>query len=131
MERLNVPQVRVVIIDEHEPVRQALEARLRSSPEVEVVGSAGSWQEGVLLAAERAADVVLLETKRADAQGLAALRRLRAECPRTAVVVLTSYSDAEERQMALTAGAARYLLKEIGSTYLVQEILAIARPSVT
>lgn len=121
-------RVRVLIIDDHETVRQALEARLSSTEEVEIVGCTGCWQEGVLLAVEKFPDVVLLETKRADGQGLAALRRLKMECPRTYIVVLTSYPDAEERRQALQAGASRYLLKEIGSSYLIQEIRSFLRP---
>lgn len=120
-------RARVLIIDDHEAVRQALEACLRACEEVEVVGCTGSWQEGILMAVERTPDVVLLEIKRADGQGLAALRRLRAECPGLPVVVLTSYLDADERKKALQAGAARYLLKEIGSAYLVREISALIR----
>ncbi len=118
-------KTRVLIIDEHEAVRRALEARLRQSEEVEVVGCTGCWQEGVHLAVERMPDVVLLETKRSDGQGLAALRRLRAECPLARIVVLTSYPDAQERREALRLGAVRYLLKEIGSTHLVREIRSV------
>jgi DNA-binding NarL/FixJ family response regulator len=117
-----VQRTRVLIIDEHEEVRQALEARLRTAPDMDVVGCTGLWREGVRMATEHHPDVVLLEPKRSDGQGMAALRQLRAECPRAAVVVLTSYPDPEERYEALETGAVRYLLKEIGSSYLVQEI---------
>lgn len=120
--------MRVLIIDDHDAVRQALEARLRSAQGVEVVGCTGCWQEGVHMAVEHLPDVILMETKRSDGQGLAALRRLRAECPRACVVVLTSYPDPEERRQALQAGAVRYLLKEIGSSFLVQEIHTLIRP---
>lgn len=121
-------RTRVLIIDEHETVRQALETRLRSIKDVEVVGCTGCWQEGVHLAVEHAPDVVLLEVKRSDGQGIVALRRLKAECPYVCVVVLTSYPDPAEQQEALQAGAALYLLKDIGSSYLVQEIRKVARP---
>ena len=121
-------QTRVLIIDEHDAVRQALEDRLRSAGDVEVVGCTGSWQEGVHLATEEAPDVVLLETKRSDGQGMAALRRLRAECPSTCIVVLTSYLEPQERKEAFRAGAVRYLLKNIGSAHLLEEIRAVARP---
>ncbi|MBC7225841.1 MAG: response regulator transcription factor [Thermoflexales bacterium] len=121
-------RIRVLIIDDHDVVRQALEARLRSAEGVEIVGCTGCWQEGVLLAAERTPDVVILETKRSDGQGMAALRRLKAECPGVQAVVLTSYPDPEEQRQALQAGAARYLLKEIDSAHLVREIRSLARP---
>lgn len=77
------------------------------------------------MAAERLPDVVLLETKRSDGQGLVALRRLRDECPLARVVVLTSYPDPNERREALRLGAVRYLLKDIGSGHLVREIRSL------
>ncbi|MBN1180004.1 MAG: response regulator transcription factor [Anaerolineae bacterium] len=121
-------KLRVLIIDEHQTVCQALENRLQSSGEVDVVGRTGSWQEGIRIAAERSADVVLLETKRSDNEGMAALRRLQEECAYTYVVVLTSYPNAQEKKEALAAGASRYLLKDIGSDYLIQEIRDVVQP---
>lgn len=121
-------QLRVVIIDEHAPVRQALEKRLQACQDMEVVGCTGCWQEGIHMAEKSSADVILLETKRSDEQGMAALRRLRTECPYANVVVLTSYPDSNEREEALEAGATRYVLKDIGSDYLVQEIRDLAWP---
>ncbi len=121
-------RTRVLIIDEHDAVRQALEARLCQGGDVEVIGCTGCWEEGLRLAAERDPDVILLETKRSDGQGLAVLQRLRAECPSASLVVLTSYPEPEERREALRAGAARYLLKEIGSTHLLREIRSVVSP---
>ena len=118
-------RTRVLIIDEHDVVRRALEDRLRRADGIEVVGSTACWQEGVHMAVERLPDVVLLETKRSDGQGLVALRRLRAECPLARVVVLTSYPDPDERREALRLGAVRYLLKNIGSAHLVREIRSL------
>jgi len=80
------------------------------------------------MAVNMAPDAVLLETKRSDGQGMAALRRLRAECPGLSIVVLTSYPQADEQKEALRAGAVRYLLKDIGSAYLVQELRALVHP---
>jgi DNA-binding NarL/FixJ family response regulator len=120
--------MRVLIIDEHDVVRHALEARLRSAGEVEVVGCTGCWQQGINIAMNETPDVVLLETKRSDGQGLTALRQLRAECPSVCIVVLTSYPEPEERSEALQSGAVRYLLKNIDSSHLVQEIRSVARP---
>jgi DNA-binding NarL/FixJ family response regulator len=117
-----------LIIDEHEAVRQALESRLRSTENMDVVGCTGCWQEGIDLAVEQSPDVVLLETKRSDGEGIIALRRLRTECPDTRIVVLTSYSEPTEQEEAMEAGAVRYLLKEIGSSYLVQEIHTVVDP---
>lgn len=123
-------ETRVLIIDEHEAVRQALEERLRSAGDLDVVGCTGCWEEGLHLAVQQSPDVVILETKRSDGEGMTALRQLRAECPSARIVVLTSYPEPEERQQALQAGAVRYLLKEVGSEPLVQEIRRLAHPAV-
>ncbi|MBU0705426.1 MAG: response regulator transcription factor [Chloroflexi bacterium] len=122
---------RLLIIDDHDAVREALEARLRADAQVEIVGCTGCWKTGLREAVRLKPAVVLLELKRSDMQGLEALRSLTRECPHTSVVVLTSYPDAEEQAEALRIGAARYLLKEIDTPQLVCEIQAFARPQAT
>jgi len=119
---------RLLIIDDHDVVREALEARLREAAELEVVGCTGCWRTGLRDAVRLKPDVVLLETKRADGQGLDALRRLTHECPNTSVIVLTSYVDAEEQTAAQIIGAMNYVLKDIDTPQLVREIRAAVRP---
>lgn len=119
---------RLLIIDDHDAVREALETRLRADAEIEIVSCTGCWRTGLRDAARLKPAVVLLETKRADLQGLDALRSLTRECPHASVVVLTSYLDAGERAEALRLGAARYLLKEVDTPQLVREIQSFARP---
>ena len=109
-------------------MREALEARLRTAAEVEIVSCTGCWRTGLQDAARLKPDVVLLELKRADMRGLDALRCLIEECPYTSVVVLTTYPDDEEQAEALRMGAARYLLKEIDTPQLLREIRALVRP---
>ena len=115
---------RLFIIDDHDAVREALEVRLNAAAGLEVVGCTGCWETGLQEAINKKPDVVLLETKRADGQGLEALRCLSEQCPSTNIVVLTSYPDADEQEKALQAGAARYLLKDIDTPQLVREIEA-------
>lgn len=122
---------RLLIIDDHDAVREALETRLRAASEVKIVGCTGCWKTGLQEAMRLKPAVVLLELKRSDKQGLDALRALTRECPRTSVVVLTSYPDAAEQAEALRLGAVRYLLKEIDTPQLVREIQASARPQAT
>lgn len=123
-----VHPTRVLIVDEHQAVRQALEARLCQAGGVEVVGCTGCWEEGIHLVDECAPDVILMETKRSDGKGLSALRELGDKYPHIPVLVLTSYPDPQEQREALETGAAGYLLKEIGSDHLVREIHAAVRP---
>jgi len=116
-------RTRLLIIDEHEAVRQALVSRLQQTGELEVVGSTGSIEEGLLQVDALRPNVVLLETKRSDGMGLEMCRRIVQSHSDTTVIVLTSYEDEEERQAAYMAGAARYILKDIDSAQLLYEIL--------
>lgn len=119
---------RLLIIDDHDAVREALEARLQDAAELEVVGCTGCWRTGLRDAVRLKPDIVLLEIKRADRQGLEALHHLTEQCPRSSVVVLTSYPDAEEEKEARRIGATRYVLKDIDTPQLVREIQAAVRP---
>ena len=116
-------QTRLLIIDEHRAVRQALVSRLQQTGKLQVVGSTGSAEEGLLQVEALHPNIVLLETKRSDGTGLETCRRIARSHPKTIVIVLTSYDDEDERQAAYMAGATRYLLKDIDSTQLVFEIL--------
>lgn len=122
---------RLLIIDDHDAVRQALETRLNAAPEFEVVGCTGCWKAGVQETMALKPDIVLLEIKRVDGEGLDALRCLTKQCRPSNVVVLTSYPDAEEQKEALAMGATRYLLKDIDTPQLVREIQAVVGPDTT
>jgi DNA-binding NarL/FixJ family response regulator len=111
------------IIDHHEPIRRALAQRLGRVTGIEVLGVAGGSQQGIAQTRSLRPDVVLLEPKLPDGQGLHVLRAIRADSPSTRVIVLTSYVDDLEQQAALRAGAERYLLKDIDSEKLVEVIL--------
>lgn len=112
------------IIDDRESVRNALAQRLSRVPGIHVVGSAGTSLDGVTLIGATRPDVVLIDPKLADGGGLDALRRIRAENPFVRVIVLTSYLDDFERQVALKLGVERYLLKNIDSQGLAEVILS-------
>ena len=112
------------IIDDRESVRNALAQRLSRVPGIHVIGSAGTSLDGVRLIGVTRPDVVLIDPKLADGGGLDALRRIRAETPFVRVIVLTSYLDDFERQVALKLGAERYLLKNIDSQGLAEVILS-------
>jgi two-component system response regulator DevR len=127
--RVTMGRKRLLIIDEHRAVRQALVSRLQQTGELEVVGSTGSTEEGILQVEALRPNIVLLETKRSDGAGLEICRRIARSNPDTSVIVLTSYEDEDERQAAYMAGATRYLLKDIDSAQLLCEILRAATPS--
>ncbi len=113
-------KIRLLIIDDRETVRQALEARLSHAPEIDLVGSTGSSDVGVQAVLDLSPDVVLLEIKMADGRGLDTCRRITQARPSTAVIILTSYVDEAERQAAFQAGASSYALKDIDSQRLIR-----------
>jgi len=107
--------LRLLIADDHAVVRAGLRALLDGEPDLEVVAEAGSGEEAVRLAAELAPGLVLMDLRFAGADGgidgVEAVRRLTAEAPGTAVVMLTSYSGRADVVRALEAGARGYVLK--------------------
>jgi DNA-binding NarL/FixJ family response regulator len=115
----------LLIIDDHKNVREALKARLDATPEMDVVACIGCWRVALDVAVALEPDVVLLETKRTDGEGLEALACLAEQCACADILVLTSYADAEERAEACSKGAVRYLLKDIDTNQLVREIQSV------
>ena len=122
-----VRKTRLLIIDDRETVRQALEDRLSHAPEIELVGSVGSTAEGLQAVRALLPDVVLLEIKMADGSGVDACRQITQAAPSADVIVLTSYMDEAERQAAFQAGASSYVLKDIDSQRLIRAIESIQR----
>ena len=120
--RRAVQKTRLLIIDDRETVRQALEDRLSHAPEIELVGAAGTSDDGVQAVLDLNPDVVLLEIKMADGMGLDTLQRVRQAAPSADVIVLTSYMDEAERQACFQAGASSYVLKDIDSQRLIRAI---------
>ena len=120
--------LRVFIIDDHDDVRRALTARLNAAPGVRVVGEAADAEDGLLQTRSLRPDVVLVETKRGDGRGLEIVSWIAQSGIGARVVVLTSYPSEWERWAAHRAGAARYLLKDIGSPLLIDQIRGAAAP---
>jgi DNA-binding NarL/FixJ family response regulator len=123
-----VSKIRLLIVDEHVAVRTALEMRLRSSEEIEVVAAAHNLTEGQARAAAQSPDVVLFGLKSSGSLALEKAIEAIQEMARThiPVVVLASFADDMQRERLLAAGACRYLLKEINSCQLIHEISEIA-----
>lgn len=130
--QIDMDQIRVLIIDEHGAVRRALANRLGSYPEVKVVATASSFQEGMDRACALQPDVILLELKGKSGRPpeqvgkmTTALASPPSGCE-PGIIILTSYAVDDERAAAMNAGARRYLLKHIDSALLVAEIQAVA-----
>jgi DNA-binding NarL/FixJ family response regulator len=116
--------MRVVIADDQTVVREGLVTLLETMPEVEVVGSAADGEQVVVLVAELAPHVVLMDLRMPRMDGVEATRRIRNEHPQTQVVVLTTFADDESIVGALRAGAIGYLTKDAGREHILRALEA-------
>jgi two-component system, NarL family, response regulator LiaR len=116
--------IRVLIVDDHQVVREGLRNFLELQDGMEVAGEADDGEEGVALAAELRPDVVLMDLVMPKLGGVEAMRVLRESAPGTRVIVLTSFIDDEHLLPAMRAGAAGYLLKNVQPQELARAIRA-------
>jgi two-component system response regulator DevR len=119
-------RVRVLIADDHLIVRVGLRAILDIHQEIEVIGEAGTGAETLRLAAAHRPDVVLLDLRMPDLDGLEVCRRLKSEPPSPAVLFLTSYADDQTILAAIEAGADGYLLKAMAGQDIPSAILTVS-----
>ena len=103
--------IRLLLVDDHELMRQGLRSILEREEEVEVVGEAASGREAVELARTLSPDVVVMDVAMKDMNGIEATRQIRAEYPGVKVIALSSHSDSRYVSAILDAGACGYLLK--------------------
>ncbi len=119
--------IRVMLVDDHDVVREGLRALLRRSPEIEVAGEAATAASAVTEAERLKPDVVVLDVRLPDGNGVEVCRDIRAQRPETKVLMLTSYADDEALFASIMAGAAGYLLKETRASALLEAIQTAAR----
>jgi two-component system response regulator DevR len=118
---------RLLIVDDHEVVRQGLVSLLDRRDGFQVVAEAGTVAEAIEQARPFEPDIVDMDDRLPDGSGIEACREIRAELPATRVVMLTSYPDEEAVLSAIVAGAAGYLLKQIRARDLVTALEAVGR----
>ena len=119
--------LQLLIVDDHEVVRQGLVALLDRRDGFQVVAEAGTVAEAVEQARKFEPDIVVMDVRLPDGSGIEACRDIRADLPATRVVMLTSYPDEEAVLSAIVAGAAGYLLKQIRARDLVAALEAVGR----
>jgi DNA-binding NarL/FixJ family response regulator len=119
--------LRVLIVDDHEVVRQGLVALLSRRDGFEVVAEGGTVGEAIANARRFEPDLVVLDVRLPDGSGIEACREIRSEFPDTKVVMLTSYPDEEAVLSAIIAGASGYLLKQVRGRDLVSALEAVGR----
>jgi len=112
----------VLLVDDHQVVRQGVRAFLEVQPDMLVVGEAESGEAAVKMASEFAPDVILMDLLMPGMDGVEATRRIKHISPRTQIIILTSYHDDEHIFPAIKAGALSYVLKSIGPAELSEVV---------
>jgi DNA-binding NarL/FixJ family response regulator len=120
------PPLRIVIADDQASVREGLVLLLGGLPDVDVVGAAADGQQALELVAEHKPDAILLDLHMPVLDGISTTRRLVAEQPEVAIVVLTTFADDSSVLEALHAGARSYLTKDADRTRIAQALRAAA-----
>ena len=129
--------MRIMVVDDHEVVRLGLNNLLSRQPGWQVVAEAGTVAEAIRLAHEYVPDVVVLDIRLSDGNGIEACRAIVKAHPEIKVIMLTSFAEDELLFKAISAGAVGYVLKQVGNDDLVRAIETVARgealldPSVT
>jgi DNA-binding NarL/FixJ family response regulator len=119
-------RLRVVIADDQASVREGLVLLLGGLPGIEVVGAAADGEQALRVVAEKKPDAILLDLHMPVLDGIGATRRLAAEHPEVAVVVLTTFADDSSVLDALHAGARSYLTKDADHTEIAKALQAAA-----
>jgi two-component system response regulator DevR len=120
-------RIRLLIVDDHEVVRLGLRTLLADEKDLEVVAEAGTAEEALVQVARHHPDVVILDIRLPGKSGLEACCDIRRQYPSTQVVILTSHAGEGFAEQALRAGAAGYVLKQVGNEELVRAVRAAAR----
>ena len=117
--------VRIMIVDDHEVVRNGIKALLAEEDGLTVAAEAGGVREAVERAEWARPDVVVMDIRLPDGSGIDATREIRARLPNTQVLMLTTFADDEALFASIMAGAAGYVLKQVRSGDLVRAIRAV------
>jgi DNA-binding NarL/FixJ family response regulator len=114
--------ITVLLVDDHAIARNGVRLMLGTAADISVEGEAGNAVEAMQRVAERSFDVALVDIKMPGKNGLDLLKTLRGECPRMAVLVLSTYSEEIYAVRALKSGASGYLTKDAPTATLIEAV---------
>jgi NarL family two-component system response regulator LiaR len=130
MEVMSDP-ITIMIVDDHEMVRQGAAGYLSAQDDLQVIAEATSGDQAIDLAREHIPQVVLMDLVMPGMDGIEATRKIKDVSPRSQIIILTSFHEDEHIFPALQAGAISYILKDVKAGELVEAIRAAARGEVT
>jgi len=127
MKEFPVPKIKVLIVDDHQVVRQGLRTFLELQPDIAVLGEASDGQTAVEMVTRLQPDVVLMDLVMPRLDGISATRQIKALESSVKVIALTSFTEDDKVFPAIQAGASSYLLKDVSPDELVEAIQAAHR----
>jgi len=119
------PPLRVMLVDDHEIVRDGIRAMLEAQDDIVVTTEAGTVRDAIDEAARARPDVIVMDVRLTDGSGIEATREIRAARSATKVLMLTSFADDEALFASIMAGASGYVLKQVKSGDLLHAIRAV------
>lgn len=122
---MDAPAIRVLMVEDHNVVRQGLVALLTMANGIDVVGEAADGVEAIAKYREHKPDITLLDLRLPRMGGVDVIERIRMEAPHARFIVLTTYDGDEDIYRAMKAGARAYLLKGMSSEDLIQTIRTV------
>ena len=125
MSGIALEQINIMIVDDHPVVRQGLRAMLSSEPDIRVQGMAASAREAMYLIEREQPDVVLMDLRMPEMEGIEAIKKLRFISPNIKILVLTNYGSDEYIVRATQAGAMGYLLKNTPQEEIVNAVRVV------
>lgn len=114
--------IRILLVDDQTIIRDGLRALLEACPDIRVVAEANNGRQAYEMVREHRPDIVLMDIRMPETDGVEATRLIKKDYPETTVIVLTTFDDDEYIINAMTCGASGYLLKDIGGEKLIEAI---------
>lgn len=122
-----MPKVTILLAEDHVVVRESVRQLLEREPNLKVIGEAGDGEEAVRVARELKPDVIIMDIALPKLNGIEATKQIKKQQPSAAILILTAYDYEQYIFPLLEAGAAGYLLKDVGSRELIDAILTVHR----
>ena len=117
-----VPPARLLIVDDHALMRETTQVMLEGEPDVEVVGEAVNGRHALDLCRQLRPDVVLMDVRMPEMDGLTATRAIKEELPAISILLLTAYESNDYRREGASAGAVGYILKDAPRQQLLEVV---------